>query len=113
MVLKRFAQILGVVLILVGLVGLVLGDRVWLGILNGVIVESEWGVETISLCELLSECGVRVVSLWGVIVTSQCSPSNTSATASAAASALHPRVLTRTVAASSADAPAPSRALVT
>ena len=34
MVLKRFAQILGVVLILVGLVGLVLGDRVWLGILN-------------------------------------------------------------------------------
>ena len=39
MVLKRFAQILGVVLILVGLVGLVLGDRVWLGILNVDIVE--------------------------------------------------------------------------
>ena len=34
-----FAQILGVVLILVGLVGLVLGDRVWLGILNVDIVE--------------------------------------------------------------------------
>ena len=34
MVLKRFAQILGVVLILIGLVGLVLGDQVWLGILN-------------------------------------------------------------------------------
>jgi hypothetical protein len=34
MVVKRFAQILGVVLILVGLVGLVLGERVWLGILN-------------------------------------------------------------------------------
>src|SRR5215210_817920 len=39
MVVKRFAQILGVVLILVGLVGLVLGDRVWLGILNIDIVE--------------------------------------------------------------------------
>ena len=39
MMLKRFAQILGVVLILVGLVGLVLGDRVWLGILNVDIVE--------------------------------------------------------------------------
>ena len=39
MVVKRFAQILGVVLILVGLVGLVLGDRVWLGILNVDIVE--------------------------------------------------------------------------
>jgi Domain of unknown function (DUF4383) len=39
MVLKRFAQILGVVLILVGIVGLLLGDRVWLGILNVDIVE--------------------------------------------------------------------------
>jgi hypothetical protein len=39
MVVKRFAQILGVVLILVGIVGLVLGDRVWLGILNVDIVE--------------------------------------------------------------------------
>ena len=39
MMLKRFAQILGVVLILVGLVGLVLGDQVWLGILNVDIVE--------------------------------------------------------------------------
>jgi hypothetical protein len=39
MVVKRFAQILGVVLILVGLVGLVLGERVWLGILNVDIVE--------------------------------------------------------------------------
>ena len=39
MMLKRFAQILGVVLILVGLVGLVLGDKVWLGILNVDIVE--------------------------------------------------------------------------
>ncbi len=36
---KRFAQILGVVLILVGLLGLVLGDKVWLGILNVDIVE--------------------------------------------------------------------------
>ena len=39
MVIKRFAQILGVVLILVGIVGLILGDRVWLGILNVDIVE--------------------------------------------------------------------------
>jgi hypothetical protein len=39
MMVKRFAQILGVVLILVGVVGLVLGDRVWLGILNIDIVE--------------------------------------------------------------------------
>jgi hypothetical protein len=39
MVVKRFAQILGVVLILVGLVGLLLGDKVWLGILNVDIVE--------------------------------------------------------------------------
>ena len=39
MALKRFAQILGVVLILVGIVGLVLGDKVWLGILNVDIVE--------------------------------------------------------------------------
>jgi hypothetical protein len=34
MLVKRFAQIIGVVLILVGLVGLVLGDKLWLGILN-------------------------------------------------------------------------------
>ena len=39
MVVKRFAQILGVVLTLVGIVGLVLGDRVWLGILNVDIFE--------------------------------------------------------------------------
>src|SRR4028118_1178119 len=39
MMIKRFAQILGVVLILVGVVGLVLGDKVWLGILNVDIVE--------------------------------------------------------------------------
>ena len=39
MVVKRFAQILGVVLILVGIVGLILGDKVWLGILNVDIVE--------------------------------------------------------------------------
>jgi len=39
MMVKRFAQILGVVLILVGLVGLVLGDKLWLGILNIDIVE--------------------------------------------------------------------------
>ena len=39
MMIKRFAQILGVVLILVGVVGLVLGNQVWLGILNVDIVE--------------------------------------------------------------------------
>ena len=39
MMIKRFAQILGVVLILVGVVGLILGDKVWLGILNVDIVE--------------------------------------------------------------------------
>ena len=39
MVLRRYAQIIGVVLILVGIVGLVLGDQVWLGILNIDIVE--------------------------------------------------------------------------
>src|SRR4028118_427952 len=39
MMIKRFAQILGVVLILVGVVGLVLGDQVWLGILNVDIFE--------------------------------------------------------------------------
>ena len=39
MMVKRLAQILGVALILVGVVGLVLGDRVWLGILNIDIVE--------------------------------------------------------------------------
>ncbi len=39
MLVKRYAQILGVVLILIGIVGLVLGDQVWLGILNVDIVE--------------------------------------------------------------------------
>jgi hypothetical protein len=39
MVLKRYAQVLGVVLILVGLVGLVLGNELFLGILNIDITE--------------------------------------------------------------------------
>src|SRR5919199_6421451 len=39
MALRRYAQILGVVLILIGVVGLVLGNQVWLGILNIDIVE--------------------------------------------------------------------------
>src|ERR671932_390831 len=40
MALRRYAQILGVVLILIGIVGLlVLGNEVWLGILNSDIVE--------------------------------------------------------------------------
>jgi hypothetical protein len=36
---RIYAQIIGVVLLLVGVVGLVLGDQVWLGILNVDIVE--------------------------------------------------------------------------
>jgi hypothetical protein len=36
---RIYAQIIGVVLLLVGLVGLVLGNQVWLGILNVDIVE--------------------------------------------------------------------------
>jgi hypothetical protein len=36
---RIYAQIIGVVLILVGLVGLVLGDQVWLGILNVDLLE--------------------------------------------------------------------------
>ena len=39
MALRRYAQILGVVLILVGVVGLVLGNTLFLGILNIDIVE--------------------------------------------------------------------------
>ena len=39
MIVRTYAQILGVVLILVGIVGLLLGDRVWLGILNVDILE--------------------------------------------------------------------------
>jgi hypothetical protein len=38
-VLKRYAQVIGVVLILVGLLGLVLGNELFLGILNIDIVE--------------------------------------------------------------------------
>ena len=36
---RPYAQILGVVLILVGLVGLALGNQVWVGILNVDIAE--------------------------------------------------------------------------
>ena len=39
MALKRYAQVIGVVLILVGIVGLVLGNELFLGILNIDIVE--------------------------------------------------------------------------
>jgi len=39
MAIKQFARIIGVVLILVGIVGLVLGNKLWLGILNIDIVE--------------------------------------------------------------------------
>jgi hypothetical protein len=38
-IVKRYAQVLGVVLLLVGIVGLLLGNRVWLGILNVDILE--------------------------------------------------------------------------
>ena len=36
---RIYAQVIGVVLLLVGVVGLVLGDRVWLGLLNVDILE--------------------------------------------------------------------------
>lgn len=39
MVVRTYAQILGVVLLLVGVVGLVLGEQLFLGILNVDIVE--------------------------------------------------------------------------
>src|SRR5215213_5975447 len=39
MVVRRYAQIIGVVLILIGIVGLVLGNELFLGILNIDIVE--------------------------------------------------------------------------
>ena len=39
MIIKRYAQILGVVLILIGVVGLLVGDRQFLGILNVDIFE--------------------------------------------------------------------------
>ena len=39
MVLKRYAQVLGVVLLLVGILGLVLGNELFLGILNIDILE--------------------------------------------------------------------------
>ena len=38
-VLRIYAQVLGVVLLLVGVIGLMLGDRVWLGLLNVDILE--------------------------------------------------------------------------
>jgi hypothetical protein len=38
-ILRRYAQVIGVVLIVVGIVGLVLGNRLFLGILNIDIVE--------------------------------------------------------------------------
>lgn len=39
MAVKRYARILGLVLLQEGVVGLVLGDELWLGILNIDIVE--------------------------------------------------------------------------
>lgn len=39
MTIRLYAQVLGVVLLLVGVIGLVLGDQVWLGILNVDIFE--------------------------------------------------------------------------
>lgn len=37
--LRRYAQVLGAVLVLVGLIGLFLGERLWLGVLNVDIAE--------------------------------------------------------------------------
>ena len=68
MVLKRFAQILGVVLILVGLVGLVLGDRVWLGILNVDIVEDIVHLATGGLLAYVGFSGMDLATARSVVL---------------------------------------------
>ncbi len=68
MVVKRFAQILGVVLILVGIVGLVLGDRVWLGILNVDIVEDIVHLATGGLLAYVGFSGMDLSSARSVVL---------------------------------------------
>jgi uncharacterized membrane protein HdeD (DUF308 family) len=68
MMIKRFAQILGVVLILVGLVGLVLGDKVWLGILNVDIVEDIVHLATGGLLAYVGFSGMDLSAARGVVL---------------------------------------------
>jgi hypothetical protein len=68
MVLKRFAQILGVALILVGLLGLVLGDRVWLGILNVDIVEDIVHLATGGLLAYVGFSGMDLTTARSVVL---------------------------------------------
>ena len=68
MVLKRFAQILGVVLILVGLVGLVLGDKLWLGILNIDIVEDVVHLATGGLLAYVGFSGMDLSTARSVVL---------------------------------------------
>ncbi len=68
MMIKRFAQILGVVLVLVGLVGLVLGDKVWLGILNVDIVEDIVHLATGGLLAYVGFSGMDLSAARGVVL---------------------------------------------
>jgi hypothetical protein len=68
MEIKRFAQILGVVLVLVGVVGLVLGDKVWLGILNVDIVEDIVHLATGGLLAYVGFSGMDLSAARGVVL---------------------------------------------
>ena len=68
MMIKRFAQILGVVLVLVGLVGLVLGDKVWLGILNVDIVEDIVHLATGGLLAYVGFSGVDLSAARSIVL---------------------------------------------
>jgi hypothetical protein len=68
MAIKRFAQILGVVLVLVGVVGLVLGDKVWLGILNVDIVEDIVHLATGGLLAYVGFSGMDLSAARGVVL---------------------------------------------
>ena len=68
MMIKRFAQILGVVLILVGLVGLVLGDKVWLGILNVDIVEDVVHLATGGILAYVGFSGVDLSAARSIVL---------------------------------------------
>jgi hypothetical protein len=68
MLVKRFAQIIGVVLILVGLVGLVLGDKLWLGILNIDIVEDVVHLATGGLLAYVGFSGMDLSTARSVVL---------------------------------------------
>ena len=68
MEIKRFAQILGVVLILIGLVGLVLGDKVLLGILNIDIVEDIVHLATGGLLAYVGFSGMALSAARSVVL---------------------------------------------